>query len=155
MRLFGRSVGVIASLVSVAAMVVVWPSTPGYASVALTQISADPFTNADGQHRTEVAPDIFQPGTATIFSVFQAGRSTTGGSAGVGFARALNREGTLWSAGFLNGITVHRGGGLTRASATWRWPGTSTTTGGWSPRWPPAVRAARPPSWSVPHRTAA
>jgi hypothetical protein len=112
MRLFGRSVGVIASLVSVAVMVVVWPSRPGYASVALTQISSDPFTNADGQHRTEVAPDIFQPGTATIFSVFQAGRSTAGGSAGVGFARALNREGTMWSTGFLDGITVHKGGGL-------------------------------------------
>src|SRR5688572_22558787 len=99
MRLFVRSVGLIVSLMSVAVMVVVWPSTPGYAGVALTQISSDPFTNADGQHRTEVAPDIFQPGSSTIFSVFQAGRSATGGSAGVGFARALNSEGTLWSTG--------------------------------------------------------
>jgi hypothetical protein len=111
MRLFGRSVGFTASLVSVVVVAMVWPSTPGHASVALTQISSDPFTNADGQHRTEVGPSILQAGSATIFSAFQAGRSVNGGAAGVGFARSVDRTGHVWHSGFLDGVTVHRGGG--------------------------------------------
>src|SRR3954453_16154855 len=39
------------------------------ANVAVTQVSSDPFTDAQAQHRTEVEPDTFAFGS-TIVSAF-------------------------------------------------------------------------------------
>jgi len=110
MRRFGRSVLVIALFVPVAGTGLIWPQTPGYADVALARVSSDPFVNTDGQHRSMVGPDIALGGNLSIFTVFQAGRSVNGGSAGVGFA-GTHDKGAHWSTGFLDGITVHKGGG--------------------------------------------
>jgi hypothetical protein len=106
-----RYVLMITLLASVAVAGLLARQTPGYANVAQTRISSDPFTNAAGQHRTEVGPDIAAGGSRSLFTVFQAGRSVTGGSAGVGFARTDDRGGYWYAAGFLDGITVHKGGG--------------------------------------------
>jgi hypothetical protein len=106
MSRIGRVVGIVALLLPV---VLLGAPTPAYADVLLTLLSADPFTNADGQHRTQVGSDSFQSGT-TIFTAFQAGRGSGAGSAGVGYA-AYNKQSRTWRTGFLDGITVHRGGG--------------------------------------------
>jgi hypothetical protein len=105
--LIGRSARIVALLVPV---VLLGTPSPASADVAMTQLSADPFSNADSQHRTEVGSDTFQSGT-TIFTAFQAGRGS-GGSAGVGYASYDKRAGVWRRTGFLDGITVHRGGGV-------------------------------------------
>jgi hypothetical protein len=47
-------------------------ATPASANVAVTQVSTDPYTDAQAQHRTEVEPDTFAFGS-TIVSAFQVG----------------------------------------------------------------------------------
>src|SRR5436305_10679629 len=79
-----------------------------YANVALTQVSSDPFTDAQAQHRTEVEPDTFTFGT-TIVSAFQVGRVSGGGSSDIGFATSTN-SGATWTHGFLPGTTANTGG---------------------------------------------
>ncbi|HZM80281.1 MAG TPA: sialidase family protein [Candidatus Limnocylindrales bacterium] len=81
----------------------------GASGPELTQISSDPFTNVEGQHRTQVGSSTFQNGT-TIFTAFQSGRTVGGGSAGVGYAAYNKRLGT-WTNGFVDGLTIHRGDG--------------------------------------------
>lgn len=110
MPLIDRFTRVVALMLPVVLLVA---PVPAAADVALTQLSTDPFVNADGQHRTELGPDTFQSGT-TIFTAFQAGRAFDGGSAGVGYA-AYDKRNRTWRTGFLDGITVHRGGGTYRA----------------------------------------
>src|SRR3954462_6115445 len=44
-----------------------------FANVTLTQVSTDPYTDAQAQHHTEVEPDTFAFGS-TIVSAFQVGR---------------------------------------------------------------------------------
>jgi hypothetical protein len=84
------------------------------ANVALTQVSADPYTDAQAQHRTEVEPDTFTFGT-TIVSAFQVGRVSGGGSSNIGFATSTD-GGTTWARGFLPGITANGGGPYAQAS---------------------------------------
>lgn len=79
------------------------------ANVAVTQVSSDPFTDAQAQHRTEVEPDTFTFGN-TIVSAFQTGRVSGGGSSDIGFATSTN-GGATWTQGFLPGITGNVGGG--------------------------------------------
>lgn len=74
------------------------------ANVALTQISADPYTNSTSQHATEVEPDTFASGS-TIVSAFQVGRFFDGGASNVGWATSIN-GGATWTSGFLPGITT-------------------------------------------------
>jgi hypothetical protein len=74
-----------------------------YANVPLTNVSTDPFTDAQAQHRTEVEPDTFMSGT-TIVSAFQTGRVFGGGSSDIGWATS-NDNGATWAHGFLPGIT--------------------------------------------------
>ena len=102
----GRVLGIVGLLMP---FVVLGLPAPAHADEPLTQLSSDPFTNVDGQHRTQVGSDSFQSGT-TIFTAFQAGRGSGGGSAGVGYA-AYSKQSRTWRTGFLDGITVHRGGG--------------------------------------------
>ena len=78
------------------------------ANVAVTQVSTDPYTDAQAQHRTEVEPDTFSFGS-TIVSAFQVGRVSGGGSSNIGWARSGD-GGATWTHGFLPGITSNAGG---------------------------------------------
>src|SRR5207253_4983897 len=78
------------------------------ANVALTQVSADPFTNSTSQHATELEPDTFAFGS-TVVATFQVGRFFNGGSSDIGFVRSGD-GGTTWDApGFLPGLTFNSG----------------------------------------------
>jgi len=80
------------------------------AQVPLNQISADPFTNTDSQHKTEVEADTFSNGN-TIVTAFQQGRfNTGGGSSDIGWATSLD-GGATWQHGSLPGITTIEGSG--------------------------------------------
>jgi hypothetical protein len=89
---------------AVVALVVV-AAAPAVANVALTQVSSDPFTDTQAQHRTQVEPDTFSFGS-TIVSAFQTGRVNGGGSSNIGWATSTNGGGT-WTHGFLPGITAN------------------------------------------------
>src|SRR5262244_1949566 len=89
-------------------------ATTAYANVTVTQVSSDPFTDAQAQHRTEVEPDTYTFGT-TIVSAFQVGRVFGGGASDVGFATSKN-GGTTWTHGSLPGLTTNTGGRYSRAS---------------------------------------
>src|SRR4051812_37466315 len=78
-------------------------SGTAYANVPLTNVSTDPFTDAQAQHRTEVEPDTFMSGS-TIVSAFQTGRVFGGGSSDIGWATSTN-GGATWMHGFLPRIT--------------------------------------------------
>jgi hypothetical protein len=84
------------------------------ASVHLTQISSDPFTDPASQHATEVEPGASAFGS-TIVAAFQEGRFLSGGSAaGIGFATSTN-AGATWTHGSLP-LTKLSGGSFDRAS---------------------------------------
>jgi hypothetical protein len=109
-----RSVRVAATSVPIAIAVVLLTATSAAASVPLTQVSTDPYSDAQAQHRTEVEPDTFSFG-ATIVSAFQVGRVSGGGSSNIGFARSGD-GGATWTHGFLPGITTNGGGAYGQAS---------------------------------------
>jgi hypothetical protein len=71
---------------------------------SVVQVSADPFTNATSQHRTEVEPDTFAFGDTWV-SAFQAGRIFDGGASDIGFATSLEGGGRTVH-GFLPGVTL-------------------------------------------------
>jgi hypothetical protein len=100
--------------VPTAIAVVLLTATAAQANVALTQVSADPYTDAQAQHRTEVEPDTFSSGN-TIVSAFQVGRVSGGGSSNIGFATSTD-GGATWTRGFLPGITTNAGGPYGQAS---------------------------------------
>ncbi|WP_285489139.1 sialidase family protein [Amycolatopsis taiwanensis] len=83
-------------------------ASPASANVAVTQVSTDPFTDAQAQHRTEVEPDTFSFGS-TIVSAFQVGRVSGGGASNIGFATSTD-GGATWTQGFLPGTTGNAGG---------------------------------------------
>src|SRR5205823_11546011 len=58
------------------------------------RLSRDPFTDADGQHQTQVEPSSFAVGS-TIVTAFEAGRMVDGGASRVGFA-ASGGSGAHW-----------------------------------------------------------
>ena len=71
------------------------------ANVALTQVSADPYTNPTSQHATELEPDTFAYG-GTVVAAFQVGRFFNGGASDIGVVRSGN-GGASWDApGFLH-----------------------------------------------------
>jgi hypothetical protein len=84
------------------------------ANVALTQIAADPFTNATSQHKTIVEPDTYSAGS-TIVATAQFGRFFDGGSSDIGFSTSTN-NGVSWTSGSLPGITTFVGGTYVRVS---------------------------------------
>src|SRR5256886_1704877 len=88
---------------------VVIGSMPAAANVAVIQVSSDPFTDTQAQHKAEWEPDAFTFGN-TIVSAFQAGRVSGGGSSGIGFATSTD-GGATWTQGFLPGITGNVGNG--------------------------------------------
>jgi hypothetical protein len=109
-----RSVRAAAIAIPVAVAVLLFTGTTAYANVALTQVSSDPYTDAQAQHRSEVEPDTYASGS-TIVSAFQVGRVSGGGSSNIGFATSTN-GGTSWTHGFLPGITTNGGGTFGQAS---------------------------------------
>ena len=84
------------------------------ANVALMRLSVDTYTNSTSQHKTEVEPDTFSSGAATV-AAFQVGRFFDGGSSNVGWATTSN-NGAIWTQGFLPRITTAAGGRYDRAS---------------------------------------
>jgi hypothetical protein len=100
--------------VPIAVTVALFTATAAYANVAVTQVSSDPYTDAQAQHRTEVEPDTFSFGN-TIVSAFQVGRVSGGGSSNIGFATSTD-GGATWTHGFLPGITTNGGGVYGQAS---------------------------------------
>lgn len=111
LRTLVRSVPLVVA--SVVGALVLSP-TPASANVPVTQVSTDPFTDAQAQHRTEVEPDTFASGT-TIVSAFQVGRVFGGGASNIGFATSTN-GGATFTQGFLPGITGNAGGPCGQAS---------------------------------------
>src|SRR6266540_3091497 len=109
-----RTIRAIALAAPAVAAVLLLTTTTAYANVAITQVSSDPFTDAQAQHRTEVEPDTFSFGT-TIVSAFQVGRVSGGGSSSIGFATSTD-GGATWTSGFLPGITTVGGGPYLQAS---------------------------------------
>jgi len=74
------------------------------ANVALTPVSADPFSNATSQHATEVEPDTFASGN-TVVAAFQVGRFFNGGASDIGWARSTDGGATWSTSSFLPGLT--------------------------------------------------
>jgi hypothetical protein len=89
-------------------------ASPAAARVALTQVSSDPFTNPNSQHRTQVEPDSLSFGR-TIVATFQSGRFFNGGASDIGFASSRD-GGRTWRHGFLPGTTTFLGGRYDRVS---------------------------------------
>src|SRR6266566_2673 len=79
-------------------------ASPVHGAGQLTQISSDPYTNPDSNHKTQVEPDTFAFGN-TIVSAFQSGRFFDGGGSNIGFATSTN-AGETWTHGFLPASTV-------------------------------------------------
>jgi len=75
----------------------------------LTEVSADPYTVAPGQHATEVEPHMLANGN-TLVAAFQTGRIAPGGATNIGWATSTD-GGTTWSHGFLPGLTTGEGSG--------------------------------------------
>jgi len=113
-RPLARSIRAAAVTVPAAVAVLLLSTATASANVALTQVSSDPYTDAQAQHRTEVEPDTFGFGS-TIVSTFQVGRVFGGGSSNIGFATSTN-GGATWTRGFLPGITTNGGGPYLQAS---------------------------------------
>jgi len=71
------------------------------ANVPLTQVSADPYTNATSQHATEVEPDTFAH-HGTVVATFQVGRFFNGGASDIGVVRSGDGGATWGAPGFLH-----------------------------------------------------
>jgi hypothetical protein len=71
--------------------------------VVSRRVHRDRITNPDSQHETEVEPDSQTVGLTTV-SVFQVGRTRTGGASAIGFATSKD-GGRTWREGILPGLT--------------------------------------------------
>jgi BNR repeat-like domain len=96
------------ALVILAAAFVAAPAASAKRPVELVRLSADPYTDATSQHRTEVEPDSFAFGRAVV-GAFQVGRTFSGGSSNNGWATSTD-GGKTFASGFLPGITTVAGG---------------------------------------------
>lgn len=83
------------------------------ATMPLTKLSTDAFTNSTSQHATEVEPGSFAFGN-TIIASFQVGRIAGGGAADIGYAISTD-AGATWTNGLLPGLTTFQGGGTNSA----------------------------------------
>ena len=92
----------------VVAAVALLGAVPAHATVPLTQVSSDPFTNPTSQHATEVEPDTFAFGS-TVIGTFQVGRFFSGGATDIGFVRSGDGGATWGPPGFLPGMTFSSG----------------------------------------------
>jgi hypothetical protein len=101
----GRRIGAGAAIGIVVVAVL---ATAGAASVTLTRVSADPFTNTSSQHATEVEPDTFAFGS-TVVAAYQVGRFFDGGGSDIGYARSTDGGATWDTSSFLPGLTFNAG----------------------------------------------
>ena len=92
----------------VVAAVALLGAAPAHATVPLTRVSSDPFTNPTSQHATEVEPDTFAFGS-TVIGTFQVGRFFSGGATDIGFVRSGDGGATWGPPGFLPGMTFSSG----------------------------------------------
>ena len=83
------------------AVAVLVTATGAQANVALTQVSADPYTNSTSQHATEVEPDTFAD-HGTVVATFQVGRFFNGGASDIGVVRSGDGGATWDAPGFLH-----------------------------------------------------
>ncbi|MDH6137495.1 hypothetical protein P3T37_006928 [Kitasatospora sp. MAA4] len=81
---------------------------------SLTQVSSDPYSDAQAQHATEVEPDTYSYGT-TVVSAFQVGRVSGGGASNIGWATS-NDGGQTWTHGFMPASTANTSGPYASAS---------------------------------------
>jgi hypothetical protein len=72
------------------------------------RVSADPYSDPESQHATEVEPDSFAYGS-TVVGAFQAGRKFGGGAANNGWSTSQD-SGRTFTSGFLPGTTKLVGG---------------------------------------------
>ena len=86
------------------------------ATVPITEVITDPYTNPSSQHATAVEPDTFSwPPTGTIVVTSQVGRFFNGGASNTAWATSTD-GGQTWTQGVLPGITTFEGGPYDRAS---------------------------------------
>ncbi|GAB2712804.1 putative Ig domain-containing protein [Kitasatospora kifunensis] len=90
------------------------PRAPQATAPALTQVSSDPYSDAQAQHATEVEPDTFSFG-GTVVSAFQVGRVSGGGASNIGWATSSD-GGQSWTHGFMPASTTNTSGPYTAAS---------------------------------------
>src|SRR5947208_6446905 len=109
----GRRLTLAAALAGVA---ITAASQAAYANVAITQVSLDPFTNTNAQHRTEVEPDTFVQGS-TIVATFQAGGLAGAASSAIGLATRTNSA-RPWATAFLSALRVNQVGAANRQAVT-------------------------------------
>ncbi len=103
-----RPVALFGALAAAALLGLLALAAPAGANVALTRVSADPFTNATSQHATEVEPDTFAFGS-TVLATYQVGRFFNGGASDIGFARSTDGGATWGTSSFLPGLTFNAG----------------------------------------------
>jgi hypothetical protein len=109
-----RSARAIALAAPAACALVLLAGGTASASVTLTQVSHDIYTDTQAQHNTEVEPDTFAFGSS-IVSAFQVGRVFGGGASNIGWATSTD-GGATWAHGYLPGITANAGGTFGQAS---------------------------------------
>src|SRR3982750_1471903 len=86
---------------TIAVAVVLVSAAGAQANVALTHVSADPYTNSTSEHATELEPDTFAD-HGTVVAAFQVGRFFNGGASDIGVVRSGD-GGSTWDApGFLH-----------------------------------------------------
>ncbi|HEX4817997.1 MAG TPA: sialidase family protein [Nonomuraea sp.] len=107
-----RAIG--ALVTAVAALFLVHAPAAADAAVPLTEIGADPYAGAAGQHGTQAGPDTYQWGT-TIVAAQQSGRFPDGGASGIAVATSGD-NGATWRRSTLPGITTAGGGPYQRVS---------------------------------------
>ena len=105
-RHISRSAAWVGALVAVTLFALAAPAAA--ATVTLTQVSSDPFTNTTSQHATELEPDTFAFGS-TVVAAFQVGRFFNGGASDIGYARSTDGGATWGTPGFLPGLTFNAG----------------------------------------------
>ena len=99
----GKDISRATALAAALAAVFLVLAAPAAANVALTQVSADPFTNTTSQHATEVEPDTFAFGS-TVLATYQVGRFFNGGASDIGWARSSDGGATWDVSSFLPGV---------------------------------------------------
>ena len=90
-------------VLALAAVLAAALAAPAGASIAVTQVSNDPFTNSSSQHATELEPDTFSDHGTTV-ATFQVGRFFNGGASDIGWARRDSLG--AWTSGFMPSMTA-------------------------------------------------
>ena len=90
------------------------PAASAERPIELVRVSADPYTDPAGQHRTEVEPDTFAYRGEWV-GAFQVGRTFAGGASNIGWVTTTNGA-QRFVEGFLPGLTKVAGGSYDRVS---------------------------------------